>query len=75
VDAMAHHRGSEAAHADENASCIRIADAESGQPFYVSAAFRSDADGEECFDLRVTDLKRAWAAKGATRHRLWVLPT
>lgn len=55
---------STAAQPDENASCVRITDAETAAPYYVSAGFRADGDGEESFDLRVTDLKRAWAAVG-----------
>lgn len=56
---------SDIASPDDNASCIRITDAETGTPYYVSAEFQADANGEECFELRVTDLKRAWAAAGA----------
>lgn len=63
---MAHSAGnSAAAKPDEHASCIRVTDAETAAPYYISAVFRSDADGEECFDLTVTDLKRAWTAAGA----------
>lgn len=50
---------------DPQASCIRVTDSEDGTPYYVSATFRGDADGEKCFDLEVTDLKRAWTATGA----------
>jgi hypothetical protein len=63
---MAHCGGITAAQPDENASCIRITDAETKKPFYVSASFRADTDGEDCFDLRVVDLQHAWAATGAT---------
>lgn len=58
---------SAAAKPDEHASCIRVTDAETAAPYYISAVFRSDADGEECFDLTVTDLKRAWTASGIRR--------
>ena len=63
---MAQRSAATAAQPEENASCIRVTDAETGTPYYVSAVFRSDADGEECFDLRVMDLKHAWAAAGVT---------
>ena len=44
-------------------SCIRITDGgeEGATPYYVSAAF---CDAEECFDLQVTDLERAWSGAG-----------
>jgi hypothetical protein len=58
-------RSASTAQPDENASCVRVTDDETGTPYYISALFRSDADGEECFDLRVMDLKHAWAAAGA----------
>lgn len=63
---MAHGDASTIAQPDENASCIRVIDTETGTPYYLSAVFRSDADGEECYDLRVMDLTHAWAATGAT---------
>lgn len=53
------------AETDPQASCIRITDSNDGSSYYVHAAFRDDADGEECVDLIVTDLKRAWTATGA----------
>jgi hypothetical protein len=71
---MAHNDASTAAQPDENASCIRVTDAETGTPYYISAVFRSDADAEECYDLRVMDLTHAWAATGATLGHVAGLP-
>ena len=71
---MAHNDAPTAAQPDENASCVRVTDADTGTPYYVSAVFRTDADGEECYDLRVMDLTHAWAATGATLDHAARLP-